>query len=219
MKKLSISPIITALEYSFDYLNDRFYDGKLKRPVITMSEGHKARARGWFTCSEVWHTKDGNDHAYELNIASDYLDRSFEEVATTLAHEMIHCYNMMEGIQDCARSGSRHNKKFKEAAEAHGMFWVEPSDESSWADYKRVGYARVVFKEEVKSEVLEAMKSLEEALTMYRDRRQTKDRVKNTGDRKPVIKYMCPCCGNSVRATKEVRIGCIDCGQPMLPCI
>lgn len=29
-------------------------------------------------------------------------------------------------------------------------------------------------------------------------------------------KYICPCCGNSVRATKEVHIACLDCGVPMV---
>lgn len=47
--KLSISPIITALETSFDWLNTRFYNGELKRPVIVMAEGQKERAMGWFT--------------------------------------------------------------------------------------------------------------------------------------------------------------------------
>lgn len=28
-------------------------------------------------------------------------------------------------------------------------------------------------------------------------------------------KYVCPCCGMSVRATKEVRIMCMDCGKQM----
>ena len=29
-------------------------------------------------------------------------------------------------------------------------------------------------------------------------------------------KYLCPCCGNSVRATKTVNIACLDCNQQML---
>ena len=29
-------------------------------------------------------------------------------------------------------------------------------------------------------------------------------------------KYACPCCGNSVRATKVVNIACLDCGQQMI---
>ena len=28
-------------------------------------------------------------------------------------------------------------------------------------------------------------------------------------------KYICPCCGMSVRATKEVHIMCMDCGKQM----
>lgn len=26
-------------------------------------------------------------------------------------------------------------------------------------------------------------------------------------------KYVCPCCGLIIRATKEVRVECIDCGM------
>ena len=31
-------------------------------------------------------------------------------------------------------------------------------------------------------------------------------------------KYICPCCGTSIRATKKVNIGCLDCGVPMIEC-
>ena len=30
-------------------------------------------------------------------------------------------------------------------------------------------------------------------------------------------KYICPCCGMSVRATRSVNIGCLDCDVPMVP--
>ena len=29
-------------------------------------------------------------------------------------------------------------------------------------------------------------------------------------------KYICPSCGTSVRATRTVRIGCLDCGMQMI---
>lgn len=214
--KLSISPIITALEAGFDYLNKRFYEGTLPRPVITLAEGAKARAMGWYSLYKPWHLKDSDVVACELNVASDYLDRGFEEVVTTLAHEMVHCYNYEHDIKDCARSGSRHNKRFKETAEQHGMHWNPPTDESSQADYKRVGYARVSFNDDVKDEVMEAMRPLCEALVLYRDKRKAKD--KNSKSKSSVIKYVCPCCGNSVRATKEVQIMCMDCNEPMVGC-
>ena len=222
--KMSISPIIDALEVSFDWLNNRFYEGKLVRPVITMSEG-KDRYRGWYwggtkenpDAGKIWHTNDGSQSANELNVCSDSLNRSFEEIVDTLCHEMVHCYNDMMHVQDCARSGSRHNKKFKEAAEAHGMKWNPPveGDEASQADYKRVGFSRVSLKDEFKEEVYEALEGLRKALTIYRD--TTTTGKKKSSKKSNVIKYMCPCCGNSVRATKEVFIMCGDCKEAMLP--
>ena len=222
--KMSISPIIDALEISFDWLSNRFYEGKLLRPVITMSEG-KDRYRGWFWAGtkenpdggKVWHTKDGSQSANELNVCSDSLDRTFEEIVDTLCHEMVHCYNDMEHVQDCARSGSRHNKKFKEAAEAHGMKWNPPveGDETSQADYKRVGYSRVSLRDDVKEEVYEALEELRNALTIYRDT-TTKSKGKKVSKKSRVWKYVCPCCGNSVRATKELAVMCGYCKEEMI---
>jgi len=214
--KMSISPIITALETSFDWINKRFYDGTLPRPVITLSEGAKARAMGWFSLYKPWHLKDSEVEACELNIASDYLDRSFEEIVDTMCHEMVHCYNFENGIKDCSRSGFRHNKRFKQTAEEHGMHWNPPveGDEDSQADYKRVGYARVSLEEDVKDEVYEALSDLKNALVLYRDKRKAGEK-KARASKSRVFKYVCPCCGNSVRATKEVRILCVDCGAQM----
>lgn len=214
--KMSISPIITALEAAFDWLNNRFYEGSLPRPVITLSEGAKARAMGWFSLYKPWHLADDPlVEATELNISSDYLDGGYEEVVNTLCHEMVHCYNYEHGIKDCARSGSRHNKKFAETAEAHGMRWVKPTedDEAEQQYYKKYGFAHVKLNDAVRPEVLEALTFLKEAMTVYRDKRKKKERVaKKSG----VIKYMCPCCGNSVRATKEVMIMCMDCKEAMV---
>ena len=105
---------------------------------------------------------------------------------------------------------------FKEAAEAHGMKWNPPveGDEASQADYKRVGYSRVSLKDEFKEEVYEALSGLREALTIYRD--TTCKGKKKSAKKSNVIKYMCPCCGNSVRATKEVLIMCMDCEEKMM---
>lgn len=31
-----------------------------------------------------------------------------------------------------------------------------------------------------------------------------------------IVRYICPCCGNSVRATKIVNIACLDCAEQMV---
>lgn len=211
-KKLTVTPIITALEKSFDYVNDKFYGGTLKRPVVTLCEGAKIRAYGWFVVREVWHDNEGNS-ACELNISSDYLKRPFEEIVKTLCHEMVHCYNYGEGIQDCARAGQRHNKKFKESAENHGMVWNKPAenDEAMQAYYQKYGFSDVDLKEEVKEEVYAALSFLRDALTLYRDVTEKGTKKKSSN----VIKYICPMCGCSCRATKEIRIMCMDCDCEM----
>lgn len=40
-------------------------------------------------------------------------------VAATLIHEMVHLYNIKQGIQDRSRGGTYHNKKFKGEAEKY----------------------------------------------------------------------------------------------------
>lgn len=211
-KKLTVAPIIIALEKSFDILNEKLYNGKLKRPVITLCEGAKVRAMGWFTVGEVWHDLEGGS-ACELNIASDYLKRSFEDIVKTLAHEMVHACNYAEGVQDCARSGSRHNKKFKECAEAHGMHWIKPHEDDLLMQeyYKKYGYSDVDLNDDLKEGIYQELQFLKEALTMYRDKAEKGEKKKSSN----VIKYICPVCGASCRATKELHLICGECNMPM----
>jgi hypothetical protein len=58
---------------------------------------------------------------YKINICAEHLARSFEQVAETLLHKMAHLYNLQIGVQDTTRGGAYHNKKYKEAAEQHGL--------------------------------------------------------------------------------------------------
>lgn len=208
--RMTIRGLVKGLEDAFDYINTRFYDGLVKRPVITISEGAKVRAMGWVTTAEVWH--EGEQAAHELNIASDYLNRSFEEIVKTLCHEIVHLENIRNGVQDCARSGSRHNKHFRETAEKHGMVWLEPKDEQMKSYYEKYGFSDVDLTEDVKDEVYAALDFLKDELTMYRDKTEKNGKKKSSG----VMKYMCPCCGCSCRATKEINIMCGDCNEIMI---
>ena len=209
---MTITPIISALEKSFDVLNNKLFDNKLKRPVITLAEGSKIRAYGWFVCKEIWHDNNNNS-ACELNISSDYLKRPFEEIVKTLAHEMIHCCNYAEGIQDCARAGQRHNKHFKECAEKHNMIWLKPAEDDTAKQeyYKKFGYSDVDLKDEIKESVYADLQFLKEALTIYRDEKNSRKKSKSN-----VIKYMCPVCGCSCRATKQIFIRCMECDEDMI---
>ena len=108
----------------FDLLNDEFFESALSRPVLTIQS--TPRAYGHFTLREdTWLSKNGASH--EINIGAGTLARPIEEVAATLLHEMVHYSNYVNGVQDCSRGGTYHNKRFKASAESHGLI-VNHSD-------------------------------------------------------------------------------------------
>lgn len=120
MNEVSLKPVIEELENLFSKFNARFFADKLEKPVITVSPDHTRGAYGWCTGWKAWKAGEDEGH-YEINLCAEYLNRPFEETCGTLIHEMVHLQNLQDGVQDTSRSGTYHNKKFKETAEAHGL--------------------------------------------------------------------------------------------------
>ena len=116
MKQLtSYNRVAGYLNKIFDLLNEEYFGSTLSRPTITIQSTPKAY--GHFSLREdTWVSKLGGTH--EINIGAGTLSRDIELVCATLLHEMVHYYNYINGIQDCSRGGTYHNKRFKAAAEA-----------------------------------------------------------------------------------------------------
>lgn len=200
------------LEKIFRALNAKYFNGELEEPIITIQS--TPRAYGHVTVAKAWQRGDTTRH--ELNIGAGTLARPIENLVASTLHECVHLWNLQNGIQDCSRGGQYHNKKFKEAAEARdlkisydpriGWSITEPTDalcefilEQGWEDIQ--------------------MNRIECAYTS-----------RGTGAGNAVggagspgkganshsIKYVCPCCHNSVRATKAVNIKCADCYMLMV---
>lgn len=115
------------LEKMFRTLNADSFGGILEEPIITIQStpgafGHVSVAKTW---------KRGEDSRHELNISADWLDRPIENVVATMIHEMAHLMNLQNGIQDCSRGGTYHNRKFKEEAEKH-MIQITKHDKYGW---------------------------------------------------------------------------------------
>lgn len=206
----SVAPIITALERIFDRFNEHFFNSALLKPMITLSQkGTKtATVYGWFTPEKVWvQARDGQvvDRHHEINICPEHLDRPPEEICETLLHEMIHLYNITNGSKDCGRNGQYHNTKFKKSAEEHGLIAEK---------VRNYGYAKT----SLAPKTIEFIKSLDlTAFALYRDSMQTDAAgIVITSEKKPssTRKYICPNCGTSIRATKEVNVICGDCKRP-----
>ena len=212
MKELTTyNRVAGYLNKIFDLLNEEFFESALSRPTITIQSTPKAY--GHFSLrDDTWISKNGVSH--EINIGAGTLARPIECVCATLLHEMVHYYNYIHGIQDCSRGNTYHNKRFKVAAEQRGLC-VEHSDKYGWS-HTSPG-----------DELLQFCLDNDLSDILLNRNEFGGYRVTGTGTHAPATptvtrrpsstrKYLCPRCGNSVRATKNVNIGCLDCGVQML---
>ena len=195
----------------FDLLNSTYFESALSRPTITIQSTPKAY--GHFSLrADTWLSKNGATH--EINIGAGTLARPIEEVTATLLHEMVHYYNYENGVQDCSRGNTYHNRRFKESAESHGLC-VEHSEKYGWS---RTSPSDDLLAFVIDNDLTDILINRNECSGF---------RIAGTGTHSgtnggtpprtsSTRKYVCPCCGNSVRATKEVNIACMDCGQQML---
>ena len=216
MKEITkTSRLAGQLESIFRKLNNDFFYGQLEMPIITIQS--TPRAYGHYSVSPIW-SVNGKELKHEINIGAGTLDRDIEYTVCTLLHEMCHMYNdTVLKVQDCSRGGTYHNKEFKKTAESVGLI-VTKSDS--------YGYAHTAPSDSLIEWILE-----NDIQEIKINRNEGGIRItggNSTGNatiRPPKagkststhsIKYTCPNCGNSVRATKKVNVMCADCMQIMI---
>lgn len=204
------------LEKMFRALNAKYFEGKLEEPIITLQD--TPRAYGHVTCSKTWTA--GQKQKHELNIATRTLHRPIENVTATLLHEMVHIWNMQQGVQDCSRNNTYHNKHFRDEAikrdldiqkdERYGWTITQPTPalcdfiiSQGWTDFEmHNGSAWLAAlgtapggKEPGGSESGEGEKPKKPSSTR---------------------KYICPKCGCNCRATKALNLICGDCMEKLV---
>lgn len=198
------------IEKMFRTINADSFGGVIEEPIITIQT--TPGAYGHVSVAKVW--KRGEDERHELNIAADWLDRPIEQVVATLIHEMVHLYNLQNGVQDCSRGGTYHNKKFKDEAEKH-MIQIDKSDKYGWTITSPT------------DELLEYI--LNKGWEDFQMSRGFHFGIGGSGggkisggsggvqggEIKPKgsnsRKYVCPGCGAIVRATRDLEIICKPC--------
>ena len=203
------------LEKIFRALNNDLFNGELEEPIITIQS--TPRAYGHVTVGKAWEMKDERRH--ELNLGAETLKRPIEEVVATIVHEMVHLYNIKHGVQDCSRGGKYHNRHFKEEAEKR-LLRIEHHDTYGWTITSPTDELVEYIMDKEWSEILINRGGLWIPATGGGEKAGDPGGgfVVGTPGRKPssTRKLQCPCCKNSVRATKAVRIMCIDCDEQMM---
>lgn len=216
MKQINkMSRLTNELEKAFNLLNADIFGGELPTPIITVIPTPRAYAH--YVPFDIWETKDCKKR--EINIASGTLDRPLENILASLVHEMVHMYNdVVLNEADTSNKGVYHNKVFKREAESHWLI-VSRSE--------RYGYSHTEPSEKLLEWVLEHDELREIEMCRANPLVPLKGVGARTGSFDGSItvgtalkshhrKYVCPCCGNSVRATKAVNIMCMDCNEQML---
>ena len=212
MKQLTTyNRVAGYLNKIFDLLNEEYFESALSRPTITIQS--TPRAYGHFSLrDDTWISKTGMSN--EINIGAGTLARPIEEVAATLLHEMVHYWNHINGIQDTSRGNTYHNKRFKAAAEERGLI-VTHSEKYGWS-HTAPGDLLLQFC--LDNELGDILINRNEFYGYRVTGTGTHDGTTATLPPRTssTRKYICPCCRNSVRATKNVNIACLDCQEPMV---
>lgn len=202
-KITTMAEMQAALQAAFNAINRDFYGGELEKVIITVKEGKKKAAFGRIETAKNW--KQNGVERHEINISADYIgERTVVQTITTLMHEMVHLYNLQNGIKDTTRSGIYHNKKFRETAEAHGLK-VEQVDKIGWSLTTATPQTEQWIINNVPIKKFGVYKQVAE-----------KDPKGGGKSKQSSRKYVCPKCGLIARLTKDANIMCVECKQIMV---
>ena len=206
MKQLTnYQRVAQYLNKVFKLVNEEYFENSLELPTITIQS--TVGAYGHVSVNKVWHNNES--FTRELNLSADYLNRPIENVVATLIHEGCHLYAMQEGIKDTSNNGVYHNKRFKALAEERGLCITR---------HEKYGWTITEPTETVLDFCIE--NHLEDIQIVRQSTFNIGISGGKAGDGTTVIrprkpsstrKYVCPHCGNSFRATKDIRVLCLDC--------
>ena len=194
-----LSEDLKFLEHAYDVLNKKYFEGSLTRPVITIQK--TAGAYGHFTPWNSWTAK--SKEYPEINLGAQTLNRDLVETLATLLHEMVHQYCYDKKIKDTSSNGRYHNKRFKAEAEVRGLI-IERAP--------GIGWSKTTPQESFKEFVA---KTFKDKISCNRKGDRGGGGVAGKAS-SSTRKYVCPKCSMSVRATKYVRIACMDCDKQMV---
>lgn len=107
----------------FDFFNRQWFGGGLPQAVIAFK---KTRV------TSLGHYRFGRNEfglKHEINMNSQYMERPFCQILSTLLHEMIHLEEDVLGVKQGKRSGNNHTKFFRDRSGELGI----PSDSRGYS--------------------------------------------------------------------------------------
>ncbi|NYB73770.1 SprT-like domain-containing protein [Sedimentibacter hydroxybenzoicus DSM 7310] len=204
-----VSEVTAFLEQAYNVLNQHYFGGILPPVIITVQSSPKTN--GHYTKFDAW--EQSNQGYREINISAENLNRPIQCVIATLIHEMVHHFCDQQGIKDCSRGGVYHNKKFKEQAQQRDLI-IEYNPRIGFS-VTSPSYALVAFIEGQGWQGIDLSRVGGHSVPGGGSDNAGNSGGDNGKPKSSTRKYQCRVCQNSVRATKEVHIACLDCNTQM----
>ena len=174
-----------------------------KVTLVIQSKGRSSTC-GTFT-ADVWSTKEGAP-VHEILVSAEHLKQSTLEIINTLIHERVHMWNHQNGISDCSEGGRHNIKGFKTTCESIKGYSCEFQSKS-------IGYGLTSILPELEKKlrlpVSKGGLDIDKLDIVFNKFRNVPPRTKTPTKS---IKYTCPNCNATFRATKPISVECVPCG-------
>ncbi len=210
----TIARAIGLLERMYRLFNERCFNGRLHDCTITIE-----RTKGAYGCYWV-HPQyyiNGDKTHWKIALNPEHFYKPVEFVAAVLLHEMCHHAAALDGVQDCSRGGTYHNKRFKAYAESTGFLNVEKDDKYGWTITTPNDDMLLLCAEQGYPEFQISEKYLLDLSGLIPP--DSDSNAGNTGGGVPSKsnsrKHVCPCCGAIARTTKDIPLICGLCRVDM----
>ena len=204
---------VQYLQKIYNLINEEYFNNELEEITLTVQES--TRSYGHVSISNTWFTDD--KAMKELNISANYLRRDITEVVTTLIHECSHIWNMQHEIKDTSNGYIYHNKKFKKTAEELGHIHIERHEKYGWTvstpTEETIDFC-------IRNDLDNIQIGRQDTFSFGGFSGGTSGNTTPISRKAPkkssTRRYICPCCGMIIRATKDVNIMCMDCNEQLI---
>lgn len=106
----SSSQVISQFEEIFTALNIKYFNGELKKAIITVGTNSRIQVAQKFVKRSI----SGNTTSFGIELNVNQLSKPIEETVGKILHEMVHEYCLENNIKDTSNNDMYHNKRFRE---------------------------------------------------------------------------------------------------------
>lgn len=210
-KSIGLSGLMRTLENTWAVIANHNLDVPRDVVIVIGSGGRRSSTLLGHFAKNTWgddvQEKGENveDELHEVLLVAENLNRSGEEVFTTLIHEAVHGIAHVRGIRET--SGQRHNKKFAVLCEEVGLIPPEKPD-------AKIGFSAAKLSEDAKVMYAAEIEAIEAQLVLCR-----KLAVKPSKSKKTTWIALCQCQRKlriprkTILDPHKLDIACSDCGS------